>query len=218
MTNEEFIESIRLEGEEWRPVAGWGNYYMVSSLGRVLSLDRQNTRKNGTKYSVKKRLLKLNRTKHNGILYDYVCFRKNCDRTVVAVHRLVAIAFLPNTNNYSEVDHIDRNGTNNSVSNLRWCNRSMNMRNEKTKIVFSLSQRKKHLPTLYKPVIQLKENNIINVFESITEAGKSGYSTGAITSVCKGKRNFHKGFKWMYLSEYEASCQSNNVKELSPMQ
>lgn len=40
MTNEEFIESIRLEGEEWRPYVGWEDYYMVSSLGRVVALQR----------------------------------------------------------------------------------------------------------------------------------------------------------------------------------
>lgn len=32
MTNEEFIESIRLEGEEWRDVVGFEGYYMVSNL------------------------------------------------------------------------------------------------------------------------------------------------------------------------------------------
>lgn len=35
MTNEEFIESIRLPNEEWRDVVGYEGYYMVSSLGRV---------------------------------------------------------------------------------------------------------------------------------------------------------------------------------------
>lgn len=35
MTNEEFIERIRLEGEEWKPVVGYEDRYMVSSFGRV---------------------------------------------------------------------------------------------------------------------------------------------------------------------------------------
>ena len=35
MTNQEFIESIALEGEEWRDVVGFEGYYMVSSFGRL---------------------------------------------------------------------------------------------------------------------------------------------------------------------------------------
>ena len=45
MTNEEFIESIRLEGEEWRDVVGYEKLYMVSSLGRIVSLSRFLVRK-----------------------------------------------------------------------------------------------------------------------------------------------------------------------------
>lgn len=45
----------------------------------------------------------------------------------VNIHRLVAETFIPNPNNYSDVDHIDRNKHNNSVSNLRWVSRLENM-------------------------------------------------------------------------------------------
>ena len=37
MTNEEFIKSVSLEGEEWRDVVGYEGYYMISSYGRLLS-------------------------------------------------------------------------------------------------------------------------------------------------------------------------------------
>jgi hypothetical protein len=40
------------------------------------------------------------------------------------VHRLVALAFLSKERNKPEVDHIDRNRSNNKLSNLRWANRS----------------------------------------------------------------------------------------------
>lgn len=46
-----------------------------------------------------------------------------------SIHQLVAEAFVPNPNNYTEIDHIDRNKRNNSKSNLRWVSRSENLSN-----------------------------------------------------------------------------------------
>ena len=46
-----------------------------------------------------------------------------------SIHQLVAQTFIPNPNNYTEIDHIDRNKKNNSKNNLRWITRSENMSN-----------------------------------------------------------------------------------------
>ena len=48
-------------------------------------------------------------------------------------HRLIAQQFIPNPNNLPDVDHIDRDKTNNSLSNLRWVSRSDNLRNRNMK-------------------------------------------------------------------------------------
>jgi hypothetical protein len=42
------------------------------------------------------------------------------------VHRLVALAFLPNPESKSDVNHIDGARNNNSLSNLDWCTSSEN--------------------------------------------------------------------------------------------
>ena len=47
----------------------------------------------------------------------------------VRMHRLLALAFIPNPDNKPCIDHIDRNPANNSIENLRWVNHQENMQN-----------------------------------------------------------------------------------------
>ena len=67
----------------------------------------------------------------NGKGYMYVGLtNENNDKVVNhTIHRLVALHYIPNPNNYKEVDHIDRDKNNNHVSNLRWCNAHINKQN-----------------------------------------------------------------------------------------
>jgi len=65
--------------------------------------------------------------KIKGYLHVGLC--KNRKRYMKRVHRLLAETFIPNPDNKPEVDHIDRNKTNNNLSNLRWATKSENMLN-----------------------------------------------------------------------------------------
>lgn len=64
----------------------------------------------------------------NGYGYLIVDLRKGKSKKHIRVHRIVAEAFLPNPQNFPEVNHKDEDKHNNSVRNLEWCTSSYNKR------------------------------------------------------------------------------------------
>lgn len=214
MTNKEFLESVTLDGEEWRDVIGFEGYYMVSSLGRCVSLNRVYEDNNRSSKYIKQRLVSFTMVANNYLQYR---LWKNNKQYNVSAHRLVASAFIPNPNNYPEIDHIDTNKTNNSVSNLRWCTRTMNGLNPISRKKNSDSKKGKPNFQLSKAVVRVNPNNPNDVkfYNSASETKRlDGYNPGHVCEVCRGNghRNMHRGYFWMWLSDYEASNQQ--VKEL----
>tara|TARA_R110002153_G_scaffold261095_1_gene421389 strand:+ start:125 stop:604 length:480 start_codon:yes stop_codon:yes gene_type:complete len=61
--------------------------------------------------------------------YKKVTLCKNNKRTTFRIHRLIALHFIENPNDYSVIDHIDRDRQNNNLENLRWTTHSINCRN-----------------------------------------------------------------------------------------
>lgn len=108
---------------EWRPVVGYEGRYEVSSDGQVKSLRRQSRRGNGTTQWIPPRMLK-STVWNTG--YRYVTLCADGKRANVAVHRLVATAFLRPPLPGEAVCHGDGNKLNNTVENLRWGSSSEN--------------------------------------------------------------------------------------------
>lgn len=199
MTNEEFIKSISLPNEEWRDVVGYEDFYMVSNQGRVISLCRE-VRRFNTIVNKPTQILSTSAKEGN---YKKVSFYVNGTHKTIDVHRLVALAFIPNPNNYPCIDHIDGNKHNNNVSNLKWCNDLQNSNNPIT--------RKKHRDLLiskssrFAPVkvVAIKDDGSVAVYDTICEATKHGYSQSMISECCNGKRKHHGGMRWLRYSDYE---------------
>lgn len=114
--------------EEWRDIQGFEGLYQVSNHSRVRSLDWYQTRysRNGKEYLAlhKGRILK---PRLNNKGYPYVNLYKDGVMTSKVLHRLVAIAFIPNPNNLPCINHKDENPSNPSISNLEWCTISYNV-------------------------------------------------------------------------------------------
>jgi hypothetical protein len=119
------------------------------------------------------------------------------------VHRLVAEAFIPNPNKYLEIDHIDTDTSNNCVKNLRWCDRKANANNPITLSKSREVRLGKPMPKLQKPIVQLLNGSLINIFPSIKSTTQFGFNKNTISQCCNNVRSSHKGYQWMFLSDYE---------------
>ena len=112
--------------EEWKSVVGYEGFYEVSNFGNVRSLDRVVKWKK-SEMRVAGSLL----TPHlRPDEYLSVNLCKSGERSCMLVHCIVGQAFLgPSPDGQTEIDHIDRNRSNNRLENLRWADRSINMLN-----------------------------------------------------------------------------------------
>lgn len=106
--------------EVWKDIEGYNGIYMVSNLGRVKSLPRSCPGLNASKEII----LKQSEDKDGYLL---VGLHKNGKSKTVRVSRIVAKAFIPNPNEYPEVNHKDENNQNNRVDNLEWCTTQYNL-------------------------------------------------------------------------------------------
>lgn len=115
---------VDLENEIWKDVVGYEGLYRASTLGRIKSLDTPYISSNGRSYPGHSKILKY--SLRSG--YALVCLLRNGIKKTFSVHRIIAIAFIPNPENKKEVNHKDMNRINNIVENLEWMTGLENIR------------------------------------------------------------------------------------------
>lgn len=138
--------------------------------------------------------------------YAHVTLCKNGAQKQWRVHRLVAMAFIPNPENKPFIDHINTVRNDNRVENLRWVTRIEN-RNNPISV-------KAYDEAILREVMQYDiDGNLLNKFASITEASKTiGVRISAIQQSCSGYMMTAKGFIWRY--KEDADTVMGIVKQL----
>lgn len=177
--------------EEWRDIPGYEGLYQVSSLGRVKRVKHwkvQDTKRLNKYYRYRKlpeKILSIMK-RPNG--YCSVNLSKGKIQKQFWVHRLVALAFLPHSEEEAEVNHKDCNPSNNALSNLEWCTHEYNI---------NYGDRTAKAAAKFEKKVRCIETGI--VYSSGKAASKS---TGALTSkislVCNKKRKTAGGFHWEF--------------------
>ena len=202
--------------EVWKDIEGYDREYQISNLGNVRSLNYNRTGET--------RILKTRINKHG-----YVCINLGRKRKGFKVHRLVAIAFIPNPDNKPCVDHINTIKTDNRVENLRWVTHEENANNplsrEHKSEAFKgekhpmYGRRGKDNPNFGKKHTEefkqarRGENNphskeiycveLDRKFTTIKQASEEfGLDNSAIVKCCKGKRKTCGGYSWMYYEDW----------------
>lgn len=161
--------------EIWKPVVGFENLYKVSNLGNVKSI-----------YRYKKQLIPFKQK--NG--YLSVTIYKDGKKYFKLIHRLVAMAFIPNPLEKEQVNHIDEVKTNNQVENLEWMTSKENMNYGTARARSSKAQGKS--------VIQMTmDGEILNKFDTENETAiTTGANRYKISAVINGHRKSTGGFRW----------------------
>ena len=186
--------------EHWKEVKGYEGLYEVSDQGRVRSLDRDILvkRKNGDyTLHIDGQIITPQKRRHG---YLAVCLYghggKNGRFTQMSVHRLVAIAFIPNPNGFTEVNHIDEDKQNNSADNLEWCDRITNVHHG---TAIERRRQKQINGKQSKAVSQFTMDGVyLRTFESMHEAGRQGFAAANIHKAIHGVYSHAYGFKWQY--------------------
>lgn len=131
-----------MQQEEWRSIEGCTGFE-VSNTGKIRATDRTiyQVSRNGKRYSrvIKGHLI----PPHIDFGGYQICSVSINNKSIdLKVHRVVAQAFIPNPNDYPQVNHIDGNKKNNAVTNLEWCTPEQNQQHA---LRIGLRKKKKQL-------------------------------------------------------------------------
>jgi hypothetical protein len=179
--------------EIWKPVNEFPNYH-ISSFGNIKNVITNKSLKPSLKGG-----------------YLSISLVYNSNRISFKIHRLVALTFIENPENKSDVNHKDKNKLNNNVKNLEWMTRKENNIHRSEGIEITTNKNK----AIYKIYNEVSKNNdqIVESYNSIEEAANWAFNSGFTKTVHNGRNaigncicglsNSAYGFKWRLINNNE---------------
>jgi hypothetical protein len=179
-----FINRISFDNEKWDY---YDKYNLVSTKGRIIGCPS----KNSSFYRIKKQFIK-----SNGYCIVPINNKKEY------VHRIVAKTFIPNPNNFKQVNHKNEIKSDNRIENLEWCSAEYN-------VAYSLSRKIKQ--------IDIATKQVINIFDSANQAAKYINGTNVnILAVCDRKTGYNTmyGYIWRYIDDNDYNIKNKCKKTI----
>lgn len=167
-------------------IKGYEGKYAITSCGKVWSYKN-------------KRFLS---THKNSKGYKRVYLCKDNIGKFLAIHRLVAKAYIPNIDNLPQVNHKDENKENNSVNNLEWCANKYNSNYG--------TRNKRMAKSKWKKVLCLELDRIFDSEKQAERELKIGVSR--ISECCSGRNKTAGGYHWRYADEFSKESEDENGK------
>lgn len=192
--------------EIWKPAPGFEDLYLVSNLGNIMSLDYRHTGEH--------KIIKLRKSR------GYLVFHRTEKGGSISIHRLVALAFIPNPDNLPCVNHINENKIDNRAENLEWCDYKYNNTYGSRLNKMAQTRRNRTKKSHFGNIMQYSiSEELVSTFRSTVAASKAtGIDRSSINRCALGQTKTAGGYKWVYeptehtnLSYYEQSNITNDI-------
>ena len=185
--------------EIWKDVLHYEGYYQVSNFGRVRAVERyvKSCRDGSERYAYGHIMPQFD----NGHGYLFVNLYKDNKAKREYVHRLVALAFVPNPDNLPQVNHKDEVKSNNVPENLEWCDCKYN-NNYGTRKERQIESYLRNGTNCTRVGKVDSNGNIIATYRSMREAErKNNLANGTIHAYFKYGFKECGGFQWIKINK-----------------